>query len=371
MKNWNRLMVAIGLLVICGLAISADVKPVYGFKGGVKVKPDRDVSKDDLKPIPAEGKFFSQAWTFVYYLDDGAGGYIQFSHARMGYALSNILVHHSHYSADGRLTYRKDVLSLKEMKYEESEPRLNMGKSFWSGFYPEFRVYAPLPGLETDLTFHSLTPPWRPGNGPVHYGAPDGDWYDLVVPIPLARVSGTIRVDGKNTKVSGFGYCDHNTQTVWFLSQVEELYALRSFGNGWAIHFLDYHSPKAFGGKRVSWLIVIKDGEIIYATDSYRIEPSDWTAEPKRGRKYPRQAKITIDGGGMKLTGEIKTTRLLDVLDVREETPDWAEPILFRLIREPAFMREKAEVIWTLNFEGREEIIPAQGIFEYTIVEKE
>jgi len=371
MKNWNRFVV-IGVFLILGtLAFGADTKPVYSFKGGVKVKPGKPITKNDLKVLEAEGKFFSQAWTFVYYLDDGGGGYIQFSHARFGYAVKNILVHHSHYTSEGKLIYRKDILSTKDMHWDQNEPRLQMGRSSWGGFCPEFHLVIPLSGLETDLRFQCLVPPWRPGDGPVHYGSPEGDWYDLVVPIPLARVSGTIRVEGKEKKVSGFGYSDHNTQTVWFMTQCEELYALRSFSDNLAIHFLDYHSPAQFGNKRVSWLIVIKDGKIIYATDAYQIEPSDWAKEPKRGRRYPRQAKITIDSPELKLTGEIKATRLLDVLDVRDETPDWAEPILFKLIREPAFMREKAEVTWKLNFQGKEEIIPAQGIFEYTIVEKE
>jgi len=370
MKSANKIILALVFLLACA-GVARSQKPVYLFKGGVKVRPEKAISKKDLAVEPAEGKFYSQAWTFVYFTDDGGGGYIQFSFARLGYALRQVLVHHAYYGADGKMTYRKDILSLKDMQYDEKEPKLLMGKSSWSGFYPEFRVKVPLEGLETDLTFYCMVPPWRPGDGPVHYGAPDGDWYDIVVYIPLARVSGTIKVEGKEKKVSGFGYADHNTQTIWFMTQVQELYALRSFSDSWSVHFLEYHSPAEFGKKRVSWLLVMKEGKVIYATDKYEVRPSDWATEPRRGRKYPQRARIIVNDPGFKLEGEVKGVRLLDVLDVRDQVPAWLEPAASKLIRQPAFIRQKADVTWKIKYQGREETFPDKGIFEYTIVEKD
>lgn len=371
MKLFHKLFTSIVMLLLAGAAMAQSPKPVYLFKGGVKAKPEKTITKRDLAVAPAEGKFFSQAWTFVYFTDDGGGGYIQFSFARLGYALRQVLVHHAHYTGDGKMVYRKEILSLKDMQWDEKGPGLLMGKSGWSGFYPEFRVKVPLEGLETDLTFYCMVPPWRPGDGPVHYGAPDGDWYDVVVFIPVARVSGAIKVEGREKKVTGFGYADHNTQTVWFMTQCEELYALRSFSDSWSIHFLDYHSPAEFGNQRVSWLLVMKDGKVVYATDKYQIRPSDWAKEPRRGRKYPLRAKIVVNDPEFKLEGDIKGTRLLDVLDVRDQVPGWLEPTASKLMRQPAFIRQKADVAWRIKYQGKEETVQNKGIFEYTIVEKD
>jgi hypothetical protein len=370
MKFLKQILLTLVLLPSFVLPILAQ-KPVYLWNNGVKVKPGKAIVKKDLAVEPAEGKFFTQAWTFVYYTDDGGGGYIQFSHARLGYALRQVLVHHVFYTPEGKMVYRKEILSLKDMSWDDKDNKLVMGKSSWSGFYPEFRVKVPLEGLETDMTFTCLTPPWRPGDGPVRYGAPDGEWYDVVVYIPLARVSGTIKVEGKEKKVTGFGYADHNTQTIWFMTQCEEIYALRSFSDNWSVHFLDYRSPAEFGGKRVTWLLVMKDGKIVCATDKYEIKPSDWTKEPRRGRKYPQRAKIIVNDPEFKLEGEIRGLRLLDVLDVRDQIPGWLEPTASKLIRQPAFIRQKAEVTWRIKTQGKEESFIAKGIFEYTIVEKD
>jgi hypothetical protein len=370
MKTRIKYAALVAAFLFCCLASSQEHKPVYLFKGGVKINPGVAIDRKDLAVMPPPGKFFTQSWTFVYYTDDGGGGYIQFSILQL-YTLKQIGVHHTHYTPEGKMVYRKEILSPKDMKWDEKEPRLMFGSSSWSGYYPEFRLTVPLPDLETYLTFNCLTPPWRPGQGPVHFGTPQGDWYDLIVFIPLARISGTIRVDNKERKVLGWGYADHNTQTVWFNTMVEHLYALRSFSEHWAVQFLDYHSPAEFGRQRISWLFAVKDGRMVYATDRFELEASDWTKEPRRGREYPRQVKLSVNDPEFKLEAQIKGTRLLDVLDVRDQVPGWLEPVVSRLIKQPAFIRQKAEFSWRINYQGREETVPVQGILEYTIVEKE
>lgn len=371
MSLWQRLSAlgAAGLFIIT--ASAQDVQKIFPFKGGVKIDPGVKIAIKDLAIAPEQGKFFTQSWTYVYYTDDGGGGYIQFTVMRLGYTLKQIGAHHTHYTADGKMVYRKEILSAKDLKWDAKAPRLRMGRSEWYGFYPDFHVVVPLEGLETDLSFECLVPPWRPGQGPVHYVEPDGDWYDLVVFIPLARVTGKIRVDGVDHKITGWGYADHNTQTVWFNTQVKNLYALRSFNQNWAIHFLDYHSPQQFGGARVSWLLVMKDDKIIHATSDFAVTPSDWAREPRRNREYPRQVKVAVNDPGFQLEAEIKGIKLLDVLDVRDQVPSWLEPTVSRLIRQPAFIRQKAEMTWKVRYQGKEELVPARGIFEYTIVEKE
>jgi len=374
MKAWRRCAVLAAAFSLCLLGSAQEVKQIYSFKGGVKINPGVDITKKELAVVSQPGRFFTQSWTFVYYTDDGAGGYIQFSIMRL-YTLKQIAAHHTHFTPEGKMIYRKEILSPKDLKWDEKEPRLMFGSSGWSGYYPEFRVTVPLEGLETYLTFNCETPPWRPGQGPVHYGSPDGDWYDLIVFIPLARISGTIRVEGKERRVTGWGYADHNTQTVWFNTQVEHLYALRSFSgqaaNAWAVQFLDYHSPAEFGNQRVSWIVVIKDGKMVYATDRFELQASNWSKEPRRGREYPQEVRVSVKDPEFKLEGVIRGIRLLDVLDVRDQVPGWLEPLASRLIKQPAFIRQKAEFNWKINYQGREETVPVNGILEYTIVEKE
>jgi hypothetical protein len=66
----------------------------------------------------------------------------------------------------------------------------------------------------------------------------------------------------------------------------------------------------------------------------------------------------------------MKGLRLLDVLDVRDQLPGWIEPAASKLMRQPAFIRQKVVFNWKVKWQGKEETVPAQGILEYTIVEK-
>jgi hypothetical protein len=353
------------------MLLAQDVKKIYGFKGGIKINPGVAITPKDLAPVAPEGKFFTESWTFVYYTDDGGGGYIQFSIARVGFAIKQIGAHHTHYSSEGKSYYQKEILSQKDLRWDEKGPRLTMANSEWDGFCPKIHVKLPLPGLETDMTFNCLVGPWRPGAGPVHYFTPDGDWYNLIVTTPLARIDGTIKVEGREKKVTGWAYIDHASQTVFFNTQAEILHALRSFSDNWAIHFLDYHAPAEFGNKRVSWIMVIKDNKIIYVTDKFDIQPSEWTKEPRRGRKYPTRVKVAVNDPEFKLEADIKGVKLFDVLDFRDQIPGWLEPAVSKMMRQPATIRQKAEFNWKVIYQGKEVIVPAKGILEYTIVEKD
>ena len=363
-----------GLLAVCfflcTLVFADEVKPIFAFPGGLKTSPGIAITPKDLAPVSPEGKFFTESWTFVYYTDDGGGGYIQYSIARVGYTIHQIGAHHTHYSGDGKMYYQKEILGPRDLKWDDKGPRLTMANSEWDGFCPRIHVNLPLPGLETDMNFNCLVGPWRPGTGPTHYGSPDGDWYNLIVATPLARIDGTIKVEGREKKVTGWGYVDHASQTIFFNSQAEVLYALRSFNNNWAIHFLDYHTPAEFGHKRVCWIMVIKDDKIVYVTDKFEVQPSEWTTEPRRNRKYPTRVKVTVNEPDFSIEADMKASRLFDVLDFRDQVPAWIEPAVGKLMRQPATIRQKVEFNWKVKWQGKEEIVPAKGIFEYTIVEK-
>ena len=71
-----------------------------------------------------------------------------------------------------------------------------------------------------------------------------------------------------------------------------------------------------------------------------------------------------------KLEADMKANRLFDVLDFRDQVPGWLEPAAGKLMRQPATIRQNVEFNWKIKYQGKEETVPAKGIFEYTIVEK-
>ena len=271
---------------------------------------------------------------------------------------------------------RKALYKGKQTRYIDEPPRFEMGPNYWTGFYPDFHVhldFAPEEGqsdIQADIHFHCRTPGWRPGEGPAHYGSPDGDWYDIVAMIPWAEVDGTMTINGETRAIKGFGYSDHNTQTIFPTKQVERLSALRSFSKDYSVNFLDYVAPETFGRVRTTWLLIMKGNRILYATDKWDRELFDFEKEPGHGHKYPTRVMVGVDQPGCKLTGEIKGTRFLEALDAIEELPAFLRPFASKFMSVPVFIRQNAVVDWKLVMpgEGIDARFTAKGVYENTIV---
>ena len=368
------LIAAVAVLVlIAGTALA--VKRIYNFKGGVKTRADKGLATEELKPAPSQGGFFTWTYTFMLYLDDDSSGMIQFTYWKL-YLKTQRGLYFSFSDKGDRLFLRKGVLSGSETNYTENPPALSMGPHSWKGFYPDFYLHMDFPGdeglpeMKADIRFHCRTPGWRPGEGPVHYGEPDGDWYDLVVMIPWADVEGTLTLNGVTRTLKGFGYSDHNTQTVFPTTQSEELMALRSFSEGHAVNFLEYIAPEDFGRERTTWILIMKGDRILYATDQVERQVFDLKTEGRRGYTYPTRATVRVDQPDCKLTGEIKCNKYIGALDAMEELPSFIRPFARRFMTAPVFIRQNAVVDWHLTLPGAgvDDRFTAKGVYETVIV---
>ncbi|MFC1889425.1 hypothetical protein ACFL4G_06685 [Thermodesulfobacteriota bacterium] len=376
MKRLKTLAAALAALTILLAGTALAGKRVYNFTGGVLTRPDQGLSKFDLEPEPDDGSFFSWAYTFMFTLDDGSSGMIQFTYWKMYFKTQRGLYFAFSDKGEEQII-RKAILGAKEIGYTGDPPELVMGSHYWRGFYPNFDVHLDFPGeeglpkMKADLRFHSRTPGWRPGEGPVHYGSPEGDWYDVVVMIPWADVSGTITLNGSTRKVKGFGYSDHNTQNILPTKQCDKLMALRSFSDEYAVHFLEYIAPEHFDGERTTWILIMKGDRILHATDNWEREMFDFRTEPKRGYQYPTRVTAAIDLPACRLTGEIRGTKYIGALDALDEIPAFLRGIASRFVSAPVFIRQNAEVDWHLVIpgEGIDTWFHAKGVFETTIVQ--
>ena len=354
----RKLTIIILVLSIATAAYAA--KQVYNFKGGVKTRATAGLTKKQLAPTPDPSGFFSWTYTFMFFGDDSSSGMVQFTYWKY-LVMAQHGCYLSYNDKGDKLFMNKAIFKADEVRYQPDPPQLNMGRNYWKGYYPDFYLHLDLPPADgrpagkADLHFHCRTPGWRPGEGPVHYETPDGPWYDLIVMIPWADLDGTITIGGAVHKIKGYGYSDHNTQTIIPTSQVTQLLALRSFGSEYTIHYLDYLAPPDLGATRTTWILIMKDNRILYATDKWTYKMSDFAAEPKRGVKYPRHMEISINQPDCKLTGTIKGLKYTETLDTMAELPGFIRPIAEQFVTAPVFIRQNISADWHL-------VMPAEGI---------
>lgn len=325
--------------------------------------------------MPEPSGFYSWTYTFMIWCEDSSSAMIQFTYWKYSLMSQHGLVF-SFVDRGERLTVQKGIFKTDEVKYTADPPQLSMGRNHWKGFYPDFTLHIDLPAadgrpaMKADLRLHCRTPGWRPGEGPVHYETPDGPWYDLIVMIPWADMEGTVTVGTTTRKVKGFGYSDHNTQTVFPTSQTVQINALRSFSAGYAVNFLEYIAPPGLGSARTTWILVMKGDRILYATDKWERKLLDPTREPKSGYSYPRRVEVKIDQPDCKLTGTIKGVKFIEALDPMAEMPGFVRVVAEKLVTAPVFMRQTATVDWRLTMpaEQLDEGFTNQGVLETTVV---
>jgi hypothetical protein len=369
-RKWMVWTVAI--VMLAGAAYAA--KQVYNFKGGVKTRADQGLTKAQLAITPDQGSFFTWTYTFVGYLDDDSSMMIQFTYWKLA-VMAERGMYFAFYDKGDKVIMRKDVVKADAAKYTPDPPTFIMGPHSWKGFYPEFDVKVNFPATEkepemkADLHFKCRTPGWRPGEGAVHYGSPDGDWYDLVVMIPWADLSGTVTVNGQTRQIKGWGYSDHNTQNVFPTSQVDTILALRSFNDQYAVNFLEYIAPADFDRARTTWLLIMKGNQVLYATDQWKYTTSGDQTEPRRGNKYPTRMSISVDQPDCKLTGELKGVKFIGTMDVMDNLPDFVRTVAEKFFSAPVFIRQNVVVDYHLTMPGAglDEKFQTKGVMETNI----
>jgi len=80
------------------------------------------------------------------------------------------------------------------------------------GAYPVYEVDASgRNGVEVHLKFENMLPGWAHGDGQYMFGSyADPHYFGWCVAQPRAKVTGTLKYDGKEYSVEGEGYHDHN-----------------------------------------------------------------------------------------------------------------------------------------------------------------
>ncbi|MFO8056075.1 MAG: hypothetical protein R6V10_02115, partial [bacterium] len=181
---------------------------IYNFEGGVKTRAEQGLSESQIAPTYPDNWFSTWTYTFILVLDDGGSATIQFTYWK-AYLVKRWGVNVSFIDKGEDQVINNQVFKEDSVEYDNDANRFQAGPHYWEGEYPEYRVHLDIPArggkpaMKGDIKLRSLVKGWRPGKGPVHYGAPDGPWYDLVVPVPWADLSGSLHINGKKHELKG------------------------------------------------------------------------------------------------------------------------------------------------------------------------
>jgi len=195
---------------------------------------------------------FFEWWYFDAHFDDGSTAVVVFM-------TKPILERKGPLKPGIRMTItRPDGTTINESPmfppdaFSASEQRcdVRIGPNWVHGDLHEYPLHAEGEGMDADLTFTGIVPPWRPRDGKVFFG--DHEHYFAWLPaIPYGKVEGTLTYDGKTHKVTGSGYHDHNWGNLSLPNVIDHWYWGRAQIGDYTLIFAEQITHHKYGSQKL------------------------------------------------------------------------------------------------------------------------
>jgi len=272
----------LALLVAAG-AVDGDVRPPRGQL--------RATTLDDVRP---NMDVKHEMWSYRFLLSDGMQLLIDFRRADLGTFKGKVLG--GNFSVLG---FKGEEYSVareyppENLTFDEERQRLSVHRNIWfEGALPgSHRVYYTTrkKGVSyfADLKFHDIEKGCIWGDGVYRFG--DDEFLGMSIPIPYARVTGKIAINGDTLNVSGTGYMDHVYESDRVSKLVDAGYRVVSHHRGWEVGL--YFRPRnKFDASVVGYgAYSLEGGRALYSP----VDMSEATMGTVEGEPVP--TKIVLD----------------------------------------------------------------------------
>jgi predicted secreted hydrolase len=129
----------------------------------------------------------------------------------------------------------------------------------WAAADDTYHILIDEPQVSAELTFHSMIPGWRPGDGTIEFGNPQR-FFSWVVPQPRAKVSGYIELPNSRFNIEGIGYHDHNWGTASLIETLNAWTWGRVYMDDYTLVYADMlMSPRYQSARPTPFLLAYKD----------------------------------------------------------------------------------------------------------------
>lgn len=233
---------------------------------------------------------------------------------------------------------------------------VRVGDSYMRGRYPRYEVSMEAEGDRVDLVFDSEVPGWVPGTGENLVPFPLLKRMGWLVPVPRARVSGTLTLGGRVVEVEGHGYHDHNWGDMPMFHVVDNWNWGHIISGELGITWSDVTMQKSYGYRRAFMFLLSRAGRLVYESPRIDVTYTRWREEPRYLHPYPELVSVSFGRQGAPARGEfsmrvrevIETQDLLEMVGI----PALLERIVHRNFSKPYYFRWLSRVEGSLVVEG-------------------
>jgi hypothetical protein len=232
-------------------------------------------------------------------------------------------------------------------------------------------------GFRCDLEFDKLIPPWKPGTGRENY-TEEGEYFQYkAVFAPKADLHGTIRIDGLDLSVEGFGYAEKTLFVNPITRFQPYLHALRLYTpyethpeESWHVGILHAVLNDAYENRELPRLVVARDDRWVFTTRDYTFEPLRTARLAIAPYDYSTAFALHAEKEGYILDGIVEERVFIHFTDVFESVPLWLRNILAVFFKRPVYFRFITDFTGTIREPGgTSHNLKMSGPYEYVVVD--
>jgi len=232
---------------------------------------------------------------------------------------------------------------------------VRVGDSYMRGAYPRYEISMEAEGDRVDLVFESEVPGWKPQTGVNIVPFPRLKSMGWVVPVPRARVTGTLTMDGKTVEVEGHGYHDHNFGEAPIFHSVDNWHWGHIVSGDLGITWADITMNRSLGYQHALMFLLSRSGRLVHESPDIRLSYSGWRDDRAYLHPFPGVIKVSFGEEGGPARGEIsmwvreviETQDLLDMVGIPAPMVRLAH-----LLSKPYYFRWLSSVEGSLEVEG-------------------
>ena len=198
------------------------------------------------------------------------------------------------YDPDGKKTMLK--IPFDDVTISKDTCDVKMGDNRVFGAPPLYKLHFLHEGLGADLEFKSLVQGYRsPPDGTAYFSMNPLIYMGWAIAQPRATVTGKLIIDGKEMKVSGTGYHDHNWGNTTFDTLYDYWYWGRIFLPGHTFIYSASQLGECMDHTPLNIAITFEGETLVDMSQELESEPSDFVKDDETGIEYPRKLVLKIN----------------------------------------------------------------------------
>lgn len=330
---------------------------------------DVEVWEDSLRTHPEKDEF--EWWYFDAHFDDHSTAVIVFYTKSMLNPKSSFkpVVTVTITRPDGEKIFRVFESTPEHFSAMRDRCDTHIGGNHIHGDLHQYQLHADIPAvgdlpcLQADLEFTGKVPAWRPGTGKNYYDQQFTSYFAWLPAIPFGTVKGTLVYDGKQHKVKGAGYHDHNWGNIALSSVLSHWYWGRASVGEYGLIFVQMTALRKYKSLKMPVFLLTKGRKILTGDGvPLKLETVQFI-QHTGGKKYPRQLDFHWEGEEGEVYIALRHPVIIEATSLLGMLPTFQRR-LARLFINPYYFRFQAEMELSINWKGQPAHEKGQALYE-------